>query len=182
VRAAFHKIDVNGDGVVQRKEIEALLDDAETLDEESLLERRPLHDMGNDDALSLHELLARYPDMDDDTRNLVRAAFHKIDVNGDGVVQRKEIEALLDDAETLDEEPFLETVTFDTALDATDTDGDGVLSVDELVAQDPTMDAATKLLVKRVFEEADQNGDGRIDDDEFGGFLHALDEKSDEDS
>jgi len=82
----------------------------------------------------------------------------------------------------LDEEPFLETVTFDTALDATDTDGDGVLSVDELVAQDPTMDAATKLLVKRVFEEADQNGDGRIDDDEFGGFLHALDEKSDEDS
>merc|ERR1712135_127243 len=265
VRAAFHKIDVNGDGVVQRKEIEALLDEADALDEEqdlevdsfdtvltgvdtdgdgvlsidelisqdpsmdaatklllkrafeeadqngnrridfhemsdflrevdealslrseqeSLLERRPLHQHVNDgdDALSLHKLFSRYPDMDDDTRNLVRAAFHKIDVNGDGVVQRKEIEALLDDAETLDEEPFLETVTFDTALDATDTDGDGVLSVDELVAQDPTMDAATKLLVKRVFEEADQNGDGRIDDDEFGGFLHALDEKSDEDS
>merc|ERR1712136_178520 len=106
VRAAFHKIDVNGDGVIQRKEIEALLDDAETSDEESLLESHPLslHDMGNDDALSLHELLARYPDMDDDTKNLVRAAFHKIDVNGDGVVQRKEIEALLDEADALDEE------------------------------------------------------------------------------
>merc|ERR1712135_15056 len=259
VRAAFHKIDVNGDGVVQRKEIEALLDEADTLDEErdlevdsfdtvltgvdtdgdgvlsidelisqdpsmdaatklllkrafeeadqngdrridddemgdflrevdealslrseqeSLLERRPLHQHVNDgdDALSLHELLARYPDMDDDTRNLVRAAFHKIDVKGDGVVQRKEIEALLDDAETLDEESLLERRPLH------DMGNDDALSLHELVAQDPSMDAATKLLVKRVFEEADQNGDGRIDDDEFGGFLHALDEKSDEDS
>merc|ERR1712135_266265 len=110
VRAAFHKIDVNGDGVIQRKEIEALLDEADALDEESLPERRPLHQHVNDgdDALPLYELLARYPDMDDDTRNLVRAAFHKIDVNGDGVVQRKEIEALLDDAETLDEGSLLE--------------------------------------------------------------------------
>ena len=76
-----------------------------SLVKESLLESHPLslHDMVNDDALSLHELLARYPDMDDDTKNLVRAAFHKIDVNADGVVQRKEIEALLDEADALDE-------------------------------------------------------------------------------
>uniref|UniRef100_A0A7S1AZ77 EF-hand domain-containing protein n=1 Tax=Noctiluca scintillans TaxID=2966 RepID=A0A7S1AZ77_NOCSC len=152
--------------------------------QESLLESHPLHAIASDDdgALSLHQLLVRYPDMDDETRNLVRAAFRKIDVNGDGVIQRKEIEALLDDAETSDEEQGLEVDSFDTVLRGVDTDGDGVLSVDELVAQDPTMDAATKFLVKRVFEEADQNGDGRLDDDEFGGFLHALDEKSDEDS
>merc|ERR1712135_188109 len=122
------------------------------------------------------ELLARHPDTDDETKNLVRAAFHKIDVNGDGVVQRKEIEALLDEADTLDEERDLEVDSFDTVLTGVDTDGDGVLSIDELISQDPSMGAAAKLLLKRAFEEADQNGDRRIDDDEMGDFLREVDE------
>ena len=73
-------------------------------------------------------------------------------------------------------EQDLEVDSFDTVLTGVDTDGDGVLSIDELISQDPSMDAATKLLLKRAFEEADQNGDRRIDDDEMGDFLREVDE------
>lgn len=145
-RDRFSEADANGDGKLDPEELKrvvagGLLKQAAPALAQ-ILEHVKTIDTDGDGKLSLDEALED-----------AKKRFAKVDANGDGKLEKQELKPVLDAA--VKQFPALAKIV-PQELTATDTDGDHLLSIDEVVEKH-----------KKDFARADADGDGKIDSQEL---------------
>ncbi|KAK9855495.1 hypothetical protein WJX84_003622 [Apatococcus fuscideae] len=105
----------------------------------------------------------------------IEQIMDRIDINADGAIVFDELAASLLDWKSLQQDR-LWTQWVDLAFNKFDANGDGFLSLEEILHHlPPEMDGASAqdriLEARRMLREADANGDGRISKDEFVALL-----------
>ncbi|KAL4434088.1 hypothetical protein ABPG75_000529 [Micractinium tetrahymenae] len=127
-------------------------------------------DVNASGSVSMDELVSGLDRLGYDIRmDEMEHLMHRVDINHDGVIQLTEFVAgLVDWKQLQNDTQWGQWVQM--AFDRLDQNGDGWLSLDEIMQQlpdDGSSDAERMLEARRMLREADTNGDGRISRDEF---------------
>ena len=107
--------------------------------------------------------MSTYETMTEEEKEDIRAAFNRYDLDGNGTLDRNEIEAMLRE---LKKKPPTKN-QLNKIFEQADTNGDGAISFDEFV------DVITKLRkdkeaeIRECFKIFDQDGNGTIDKQEL---------------
>ncbi|KAI7836721.1 hypothetical protein COHA_009419 [Chlorella ohadii] len=128
-------------------------------------------DVNASGSVSMDELVTGLDKLGYDIRiEEMEHLMQRVDINHDGVIQLTEFVAGLVDWKQLQSDSQW-GAWVQMAFDRLDSNGDGYLSLDELMdqlpANDGSSDAERMLEARRMLREADTNGDGRISKDEF---------------
>ncbi|KAL4446799.1 hypothetical protein ABPG77_008043 [Micractinium sp. CCAP 211/92] len=127
-------------------------------------------DVNASGSVSMDELVSGLDRLGYDIRmDEMEHLMHRVDINHDGVIQLTEFVAgLVDWKQLQNDTQWGQWVQM--AFDRLDQNGDGWLSLEEIMQQlpdDGSSDAERMLEARRMLREADTNGDGRISRDEF---------------
>ena len=123
----FRKLDKNGDDSISLEEIKKGLPDMEG--GEAIIECLRYADINGDGTICLAEFLTSLLDANifiNDT--YLSAAFKKFDINGDGIIDLKEMQALLKSDEI---SSCMDPSKIELAMDEFDLDGDRNISYQE---------------------------------------------------
>jgi Ca2+-binding EF-hand superfamily protein len=121
------------------------------------------------------------------------ALMKQIDTNGDGLISQDENDAFLTEMEksrpqgpppgpppgggAKDAKGSTSTDTANKIFDVLDTNKDGKVSLDELMAA--SKDSADDSSIQALFKKMDENGDNSISKDEFSSFLQKMETQID---
>jgi calmodulin len=138
-------------------------------DKQELLEAFSIFDKDSDGTITWEELgkvLSEFGHIF--TTNDLKRVIKKYDVNGDGVIDFSEFNAIMKGSvDKLESEKEI-----DEAFKVFDKDGDGSITAEEIQSvMEKLGEKVTLETIKFMIESVDDNGDGSIDKDEFRKML-----------
>jgi len=101
----------------------------------------------------------------------VAKTFHKIDINGNGVISKVELRVVL---QKLGVHRDVLERDVDKLIEVVDTEGDGVISLAEFHKWYMTQKARATSRIEKLFTVFDEDNDGFIDQKEFRALLTAV--------